>query len=142
MISIRATNLIEIRGHGERDYPYECCGLLLGTFGKDDSKVITETYTVSNARQEQAKRRRFLITPEEILRGERYAQNSRLDIVGFYHSHPDHPAIPSLYDREHALPVYSYIVLSVTAGRAGELRSWELSADRSTFLEEAILQGS
>jgi len=141
MISIQPTNLIEITRHGERDYPYECCGLLLGTFGENEWKVVTETYTISNARHEEAKRRRFLITPEELLRGERHAQDRRLEIVGFYHSHPDHPAIPSVYDREHALPIYSYIVLAVSAGIAGELRSWELSADRSVFVEEAILKG-
>jgi proteasome lid subunit RPN8/RPN11 len=140
MIIIQPENLFEITGHGERDYPYECCGLLLGSFSEDGTKVVTEIHTISNARDEEAKRRRFLITPEELLRGERYAQNSQLEVVGFYHSHPDHPAVPSVYDRDHALPIYSYIVLSVSAGKTDELRSWELSADRSAFVEE-ILKG-
>jgi proteasome lid subunit RPN8/RPN11 len=129
----------EIAAHGERDYPHECCGLLLGHFGDGDRKKVIETYPISNAREEAAKRNRFLIRPEELLRGEHYAAGKRLDVIGFYHSHPDHPAVPSGYDLEHAWPVYSYIVVAVAAGNAGDLRSWELEADRSKFSEEEIL---
>lgn len=124
--------------HGERDYPYECCGLLLGSFENGGSKTVSEIYAISNAREEAAKRNRFLIRPEELLRGERYAVKSGLDVLGFYHSHPDHPAVPSQYDLEHAWPVYSYIVVSVDAGVAREVRSWHLEPDRSRFVEEEI----
>jgi proteasome lid subunit RPN8/RPN11 len=72
------------------------------------------------------------------MRGERYAQTRALEVVGFYHSHPDHPAIPSQYDLDHAWPVYSYIVVSVKAGHAEQLRSWEMEPDRSRFNEEAV----
>lgn len=101
-------------------------------------KVIAEIYPISNAREEQAKRNRFLIRPEELMRGERYAEAKGLDVVGFYHSHPDHPAVPSEYDLEHAWPLYSYIVVSVSAGAAQDLRSWEMEPDRSRFNEEKI----
>src|SRR5678809_994984 len=99
MITISESLLDEIRTHGVRDYPYECCGLLLGRFAAE-GKVVKETYPISNAREESAKRNRFLITPEELMRGERYARGHDLEVVGFYHSHPDCPAVPSQYDLE------------------------------------------
>ena len=138
MIQLTSEQLKEIAEHGERDYPYECCGLLLGSFSADGIKTIARIYPISNAREEQAKRNRFLITPQELMKGERYAMQKEMDVVGFYHSHPDHPAVPSGYDLEHAWPVYSYIVVAVGAGRAGDLRSWEMEPDRSQFTEEEI----
>jgi proteasome lid subunit RPN8/RPN11 len=138
MINLATQHRNEIVAHGERDYPYECCGLLLGSFADDGLKAIAEIYPISNAREEQAKRNRFLIRPEELMRGERNAETKGLNIVGFYHSHPDHPAVPSQYDLEHAWPLYSYIVISVSAGAAQDLRSWEMEPDRSRFAEEEI----
>ena len=114
---------------------------MIGRFAEDGRKVVAEVYPISNAREEEAKRNRFLIRPEELMRGERYARERKLDVVGFYHSHPDHPAAPSQYDLEHAWPTYSYIIVSVSAGRAGDLRSWEMEADRSRFSEEEISKG-
>ncbi|MEP6570515.1 MAG: M67 family metallopeptidase [Acidobacteriota bacterium] len=139
MVQLTKRQQDEIAAHGERDYPHECCGLLLGGFEPDGGKVIAEIYPISNAREEQAKRNRFLIRPEELLRGEQYAAQRGLDVVGFYHSHPDHPAVPSGYDLEHAWPLYSYIVVAVSVGGAGDLRSWEMEPDRSKFTEEEIL---
>lgn len=137
MITIAEQQLTEIREHGIRDYPYECCGLLLGRF-QTDRKVVTETYPISNAREESAKRNRFLITPEELMKGERYAREHDLEVVGFYHSHPDSPAVPSQYDLEHAWPTYSYIIVSTSADRANDLFSWEQEPDRSRFNQEEI----
>ena len=137
MITISESLLQEIRAHGVKDYPYECCGLLLGRYGPD-GKVVTETYPISNAREESAKRNRFLITPEELMRGERYARERELEVVGFYHSHPDCPAVPSQYDLEHAWPTYSYIIVSTTANEAKDLFSWEQEPDRSRFNSEEI----
>lgn len=137
MITIAERELREIREHGVRDYPYECCGLLLGHFATA-GKVVTETYPISNAREESAKRNRFLITPEELMKGERYAREHGLEVVGFYHSHPDSPAVPSQYDLEHAWPTYSYIIVSTSADRAGDLFSWEQEPDRSRFNQEEI----
>ncbi len=141
MIELRAKHAGEISRHGERDYPHECCGLLIGRFGEGGRKVVVETYPISNAREEEAKRNRFLIRPEELMRGERHARERKLDVIGFYHSHPDHPAVPSGYDLDHAWPTYSYIIVSVREGRADELLSWEMEADRSRFNEEEILKG-
>lgn len=137
MITISEKELTAIREHGISDYPYECCGLLLGRFGPD-GKTVTETYPISNAREESAKRNRFLITPEELMKGERYARDHDLEVVGFYHSHPDSPAVPSQYDLEHAWPTYSYIIVSTRADQATDLFSWEQEPDRSRFNKEEI----
>jgi proteasome lid subunit RPN8/RPN11 len=141
MIELNKQQLDEVCEHGERDYPHECCGLLIGRFEADGRKMVVEVYPISNAREEEAKRNRFLIKPEELMRGERHARERKLDVVGFYHSHPDHPAAPSQFDLEHAWPVYSYIIVSVREGRAVDLRSWEMEADRSRFNEEEISVG-
>ena len=138
MIKIDSVCTDEIRSHGARDYPYECCGLLIGKFESDGSKLVMETYAISNAREEAAKRNRFLIQPEELLRGERYARDKSLDVVGFYHSHPDSPAVPSQYDLDHAWPLYSYIIVATTKDGTGDLRSWAQRDDRSRFDEETI----
>jgi proteasome lid subunit RPN8/RPN11 len=137
MITISESLLREIRAHGLKDYPYECCGLLLGRSG-EDGKVVTETYPISNAREESAKRNRFLIEPQELMRGERYARDHDLEVVGFYHSHPDSPAVPSKYDLEHAWPTYSYIIVSTRADEATDLFSWEQEPDRSRFNQEEL----
>lgn len=138
MITLSEDRLAEIRKHGERDYPYECCGLMLGRFEADGRKVVLETYPISNSREESAKRNRFLIRPEELMRGERYAQGKSLEVVGFYHSHPDSPAVPSQYDLEHAWPTYSYVIVSVRNQQAIDLFSWEQEPDRSRFDMEEI----
>jgi len=138
MLRLSPQHRAEITAHGERDYPYECCGLLLGRFAEPGSKLVTETYPISNAREEAAKRNRFLIRPEELMRGEKYAGEKGIDVVGFYHSHPDHPAVPSQYDLEHAWPTYSYVVVAVQNGVAGDFRSWEMELDRTRFTEEPV----
>jgi proteasome lid subunit RPN8/RPN11 len=140
MIILKTDQFNNILRHGEADYPYECCGLLIGHF-EDGKKIVLETFPISNAREEEAKRNRFLITPEEFSRGEKHARKENLDVVGFYHSHPDHPARPSQFDFEHAWPLYSYVIVSVVKGEATILSSWELKDDRSEFSSEKISQG-
>ena len=137
MITIPESSLRKIRAHGVKDYPYECCGLLLGSYS-DEGKVVTETYPISNAREESAKRNRFLIEPAELMRGEKYAREHDLEVIGFYHSHPDSPAVPSQYDLEHAWPTYSYIIVSTIPDDSTDLFSWEQEPDRSRFNEEEI----
>lgn len=140
-LMVGPNELDQIRRHGESDYPHECCGLLIGSFDASGHKVADEIFPISNAREEAARPNRFLIAPEDLIRGERYARMSRRDVVGFYHSHPDHPAVPSPFDLQHAWPVYSYIIVSVREGRAQELLSYELRADRSRFDAEDLLKG-
>jgi len=138
LIALEEQHIAEIRRHGERDYPFECCGMMLGRFQHDGRKLVIEIYPISNAREEAARRNRFLIRPEELMRGEKHARANELDVVGFYHSHPDDRAAPSQYDLEHAWPTYSYIVVAIEHGRAGDLRSWEMENDRSRFNEEVM----
>jgi proteasome lid subunit RPN8/RPN11 len=125
-----------IRRHGEADYPEECCGVLLGT-ADGDRRRVTRAAPLPNARPD-ARRRRFLVTAEDYRAAERDAEARGLTLIGFYHSHPDHPARPSAYDLEHALPWHAYLVLAVEAGRALECTAWVLAADRSRFEPEGL----
>ena len=130
----------EIRRHGEQDYPHECGGLLVGRFdAATNGKIVTELLPMKNSSAEDTQHNRVLILPQDVLRAERYALGKKLDVVGFYHSHPDDAARPSKFDLDHALPVWSYIIVSVENGAAVDLRSWELRADRSQFDEEVFL---
>ncbi len=141
MIFIEKAHGEAIRSHGQQEYPYECCGVLLGKIDSEGRKTVKLALPISNARDEAEKHNRFTITPEEMLRCELKAQREGLEVLGFYHSHPDHPAEPSAYDRENAWPFYSYVIVSVRNGKARELKSWELRADRKKFNEECITEG-
>jgi proteasome lid subunit RPN8/RPN11 len=138
MITIDNAIADDIRNAGEKAYPNECCGVLLGDIDENGHKVLNLTQPIVNASEGGEQYHRFLITPEDIMRAEQKARSLKKDVLGFYHSHPDCPAEPSDYDREHALPFYSYIIVSVFEGVAVEFTSWELSEDRATFHAEAI----
>lgn len=142
MITLNAEQADAIRRQAQAEYPHECCGLLVGRFDEAGRKTVLEVYPISNAREAEARHNRSLILPGEYLRGERHARGLGLDVVGNYHSHPDHPAVPSQFDLEHAWPTWSYVIVSVEATRALDLRSWEMRADRSRFDEEEISGGS
>jgi len=129
----------EIRSEGERAYPNECCGVLLGVLGEEGEKSVTQILPISNEFSEGEQYHRFLITPENMLDAEKKARALKLDVLGFYHSHPDHPARPSDFDREHALPFYSYIIISVEKGKARDFTSWILEDDRSAFIAEDVI---
>ena len=134
MIRLTAQLAARIRAEGESAWPNECCGLLLGVLGEDKSRSFSALLPIANSHAPQEQGRRFLMPPEALLRAERLAEEQGLEVLGCYHSHPDHPAIPSDYDREHALPFYAYLILAVGGGAAGELSAWELKPDRSAFL--------
>jgi proteasome lid subunit RPN8/RPN11 len=153
-LRLSAQHLDSIRAHGARDYPSECCGILLGK-AEDGAKQVLEVVPLANLRHDpkraqellpldepgrESERNRFLIDPLEQLRVEKDARARGLDVVGYYHSHPDHPARPSEYDRDHAWPWYSYVIVSVERGVPKALTSWVLAEDRSRFEEEEILQ--
>ena len=123
----------EIRAHGVATYPDECCGVLLGA----GDGIVTGTAPLDNT-TDLERRRRFLIGPDDYRRAEKQAAARGLDIVGFYHSHPDHPAEPSAFDLAHAWPNLSYAIVSIRGGVPRELRSWRLRADRSGYDEESI----
>jgi proteasome lid subunit RPN8/RPN11 len=139
----------KIREHGVETYPYECCGALLGQdLGLRESAVSDKTsHGVSREvlslfplvnRRDDSPRNRFSVTAEDVRDAEKTAKAQGLEVIGWYHSHPDHPARPSEYDRDHAWPWYSYIIVSVHSGVPQDMTSWRLKDDRSEFLEEKI----
>jgi proteasome lid subunit RPN8/RPN11 len=129
--------LAEIHANGAAAYPEEGAGLLLGRVA-DEQREVVVILPITNAREDAARHNRYLITPKDMLRGEQEAARLGLDVIGIFHSHPDHPSRPSEFDREWALPWYAYIITSVQAGRAVESRCWRLSEDRSEFWKEEI----
>ncbi len=145
MIKLGGALRAEIERHAEREYPRECCGLLIGRISEDGhTREIVETYAVANTFAEEGERHhRMRIEPLDYARAERLHAARGLGVVGNYHSHPDHPAVPSQFDLEHLAPwpTMSYVVVSVREGKAVELRSWELEADRSRFNEEEVSTG-
>ncbi len=128
-----------IRTDGETAYPNECCGVLIGEIDNTGVKTARRTLTIDNAREDGEQYHRFLITPEDMMKAEQTARSMKLDVIGFYHSHPDHPSAPSGYDKDHALPFYSYVIVSVDKGKAQILTSWELKDDRTDFVQENII---
>jgi proteasome lid subunit RPN8/RPN11 len=130
--------LQQLQQHVEGTYPYEGGGLLIGRTDEQGRKIVTEIKPFENQRAIEDQHNRILITDEMYRAGEEYADNQGLLLIGFFHSHPDHPARPSEFDREHALPWWSYVIVAVQQGRAAEVRSWELGEDRSKFDEEEI----
>ena len=138
MIRIDEKNIDAITIHAERDYPHECGGMLIGHFEANEKKTVVETFPLENAREEEARHNRVLILPGDVLKAERYARERKLDVDGYYHSHPESPAVPSQYDLDHALPVWSYMIASVFKGKVVDIFSWEMENDRSKFNEEEI----
>lgn len=152
-LEISQKHVEAIREHGARAYPNECCGILLGS-EEDGAKRVRELAPVPNLRHDPARaqqllpviepekeseRNRFLMDPKELLRIEKDARARGLAIIGYYHSHPDHPARPSEYDREHAWPFLSYVIIRVEDGKPLDYASWVLTDDRSLFENEPIV---
>jgi proteasome lid subunit RPN8/RPN11 len=121
-----------IKDHGCEAYPHECCGALIGRDGH-----VTARHPLPNT-TEEGPRRRFLVRPSDYRMAEQEAGARGLELLGFYHSHPDHPARPSQYDLDHAWPSFSYVIVSIVEGSAREMTSWRLRDDRSAFDEEPI----
>jgi len=124
------------KSHGEKDYPYECCGFILGQF-KDDDSFGVEYLPASNVKEEN-RERRFLIDPLAYQKAEDEADKRDMSVISVVHSHPDHPDKPSDFDRDHAWPGFSYIIISVQNGKAISYRSWKLNKNREFFIEENI----
>jgi proteasome lid subunit RPN8/RPN11 len=137
-----------IRAHGQETYPHECCGALVGR-GDEVSAIVALPNTT-----EEGPRRRFLVRPSDYREAEHRAGELGAELLGFYHSHPDHPARPSQYDLDHAWPTFAYIIVAVagaglarqsaegaTAAVAGDMTVWYLKDDRSTFEEGSLHYG-
>lgn len=146
-------HLWDIRAHAESTYPDECCGLLLGKIAQD-SKTLGEVIATENVWSAETaenfssieaasdvsytQRSHYAIAPEIMLKAQKSARDRKLDIIGIYHSHPDHPAIPSECDRVYAWYEYSYIIVSVHQGKASDLKSWSLDNEHQFQPEEII----
>ncbi len=139
MLKISPPQLYTIKQHVALTYPNEGGGLLIGRVDADGSKQVIEVRVVPNQRAIEDQHNRILITDHMYREGEAYADSLGLDLVGFFHSHPDHPARPSEFDREHALPWWSYMIISVQQGEPREVTSWQLRDDRSVFDAEEIV---
>jgi proteasome lid subunit RPN8/RPN11 len=136
MLVISEELLDQIHAHAEAAYPEEGAGFLIGKDGN-----VENILPLHNAREDEARHNRFLITPEDYLKAELTADKLGLSLIGVFHSHPDHPNRPSEYDREWAQPFFSYIITTVNEGKAIGSRSWRLLEDRSKFEEEKINTG-
>jgi proteasome lid subunit RPN8/RPN11 len=151
-----------IRAHAEEGYPLEICGFLVGDVGPE-GRVVRHAWPVRNTWetdpelrahmleamektgtaglerwQEASEERRFMIAPLDTLQSMKRARQEGMDLVGVYHTHPNHPAVPSDFDRDAAQPEWSYIIASVRDGRVAELRSWALDGEDGPFVEESI----
>ena len=129
--------LARIGQHGQQAYPEEGAGLMLGRFD-GDKRVVTHLMPLENHFQPESRGRRYLITPRDLLRAEDDAERVGLEIVGVFHSHPDHPARASEFDTQWAMPVYSYLITQVQSARALESTCWRLTEDRARMDEEAL----
>ena len=135
-LAILPSEIAKIDAHGRRAYPQECCGVM---FGKQIPgwKLVVEVRPLENANRDSP-RTRFLVAPEDFMASEQYAREQKLLMIGFYHSHPDHPARPSQFDLQHAWPWFSYVIVSVQQGTAGDITCWELAEDRFEFRQEEL----
>ena len=122
--------------HAREAYPEECAGAIVG-MNTGEMKVVVDVWPAENTHEDE-RSRRFLIEPLQIKRFEEQADERDMDLLGFYHSHPDHPAEPSEYDRDHAWPGWSYVITSVSKDEVKDIRSWTLKDDRSGYDEEDI----
>jgi proteasome lid subunit RPN8/RPN11 len=129
----------EIRRESAAAYPQECCGIL---FGRDeaDRRVVVGLEPVRNAFDESERHHRFSIDPKTLMQADRTAAEKGMAVVGFYHSHPDHPARPSEYDREHAWPFYSYVIVSLAGGDPIDMTCWVLDESTNTFGRQDIYE--
>lgn len=129
-----------IERHLEAGYPDEACGVMIGRELPAATTTRTEVVRLvlaDNAR-EDSRHNRYVIPPEAVLAAEKAARAEGLGVIGYFHSHPDHPARPSEFDREHAWPGLSYLIVSIRGGKAEDVRSWRLSDDRESFHEETV----
>jgi proteasome lid subunit RPN8/RPN11 len=129
--------LADIYSHGEKAYPEEGAGLLLGEI-TDATRRVLEILTLANVREDDARHNRYLLSAEDYMLGEAQAAEKGLDVLGVFHSHPDHPNEPSEFDRQWAWPSFSYLITSVMMGKALASRSWRLTDDRARFVEEEV----
>ncbi|HEU4751653.1 MAG TPA: M67 family metallopeptidase [Armatimonadota bacterium] len=163
MVRISPAAMAAMREHAEAGYPFEICGFLVGG-ASGNGRAVAEAWPVRNAWEDDPEarsrmfaemaeaggnasagewesataRRRFLVAPQDVVAAMKRARGAGLDLVGIYHTHPEHPAQPSAFDRDAAWPEWSYVILSVREGRVAEVRSWVVEGEDGPFIEEEI----
>lgn len=140
-LAISEEHLSQIAQHCQSAYPHEACGILLGLVA-NGTRTVIDVMPTGNAHDEADQHNRYLIPPEALLESELQAEEQGLEVIGYFHSHPDHPARPSEFDREQAWPWYSYLIVSVLSGSPAAERSWRLREDRSSFDEETVIRST
>ncbi len=136
MLKLESEFTDRIRQHARQCYPEECCGFLFGS-SDGELKHVRDLHELTNSSRE-SRSRRYVITPEEYRNAETWAEGRGWEVLGLYHSHPDHPSRPSQFDVDHALPWWSYVIISVESGNPSLISSWVLNDNRTGFGEERI----
>jgi proteasome lid subunit RPN8/RPN11 len=142
VIVLQADQIAQIRREGVAAYPNECCGAMLGKDVTENGvarRLVQRLEPLINAFAAEEKYHRFSLDPRQLMQLEQRASAAGLAVLGFYHSHPDHPAKPSEYDRQHAWPYYSYIIVAIAGGKPAEMTSWKLDEQTETFRPEEIV---
>ncbi|MGA3066340.1 MAG: M67 family metallopeptidase [Tepidisphaeraceae bacterium] len=139
---LTAAQIRQIEREGSASYPSECCGAMLGmdqNGAEGVRRVVKRLEPLKNSFVAEEQFHRFSLDPKELMDLEKRSGEAKLAVLGFYHSHPDHPARPSEYDRQHAWPFYSYVIVEIAGGKPAELTSWQLDANSETFTREEIV---
>ncbi len=137
-LTLSTVLLGQIHAHAVASYPEEGAGFVLGRVD-GATRLALALHFATNVREDAARRRRYLLTPQEFLQAELAAEAKGLELIAIFHSHPDHPSLPSEFDRQWALPWFSYLITSVHDGKVTETRSWRLADERIQFHEEPII---
>jgi proteasome lid subunit RPN8/RPN11 len=133
----------QIEAEGAQTYPNECCGIMIGRDVSDGActrRIVERLEPMENVFDPQQQKRRFAVDPLALMKAEKSASADGKLVLGFYHSHPDHPARPSEFDREHAWPFYSYVIVSIANGEPVDMTSWLLDDQTETFSRQDIEQ--
>jgi proteasome lid subunit RPN8/RPN11 len=151
-LKVKSEQIESIKQHARETYPNECCGALVGLADRNGDKEVREVVRLPNSferetaaalgidENERGQRNRYVIDPRHLFETEKQARSRSLSIIGFYHSHPDHPAAPSRYDLHVASSGYSYVIVSVEQGQPKEVTCWETDVAREKFESERLME--
>ena len=142
-IVLKPEHARQIEEEGAQTYPNECCGIMVGRDMSDGTcvrRIVERLEPMQNVFDAEQQRRRFAVDPLALIRADKAAAAEGMVVLGFYHSHPDHPARPSEYDREHAWPFYSYVIVSIAQGKPVDMTSWVLDDESQTFSRQDIVE--
>jgi proteasome lid subunit RPN8/RPN11 len=131
MILISKKNINKILEHAKKTYPFECCGILVG---KTKEKKILDVYKLKNLNKDEP-RQRYEIDPYEFYKIDKIAKKNGMDVIGFYHSHPDYPSLPSNFDKQKAWEGYLYLIVSL---KNSQIKAWIFDDKKKDFFEEEI----